>query len=516
MNHLNYQVLARTTRPTKFSEVIGQEALTQTLKNAIESGRLAHAFILTGTRGVGKTTTARLLARALNCIGEDGQGQPTAEPCGKCMHCVAIAEDRHVDVIEVDAATRTGVDDMRQLMEGISYKPVMGRYKIYIIDEVHMLSKNAFNALLKTLEEPPLHVKLIFATTEIRKVPLTILSRCQRFDLKRIPVDLLANHFKNILEKEKVTFEEEAVLCIARAAAGSARDGLSILEQAIVGAQGGKMLLSQVQKMLGLSDREKIFQLLGFLLKGNVSECLEAGHALYMEGADPDLILQDLLNLIHQSLTFKVTDKNGSLAADLEAVVSLVSAETLMMLWQVLMKGAEELKVSSLPLETLEVILIRAMHVKAITSGEEVSQKPEVSITARQAPQASVNHVSPMPAPSSLPKTFDEVVGLFEKKREPIIADYLIHDVSLVDFKEGSLKLNVLKKNPENLHPRIAKLLSDYTSSLWTVETVAEKGEDPLGVQRQQAETSRKEKVLATDEVKKLVELFPGAQVTVK
>lgn len=520
---INYQVLARTTRPTKFSELIGQEALTQTLKNAIESGRLAHAFILTGTRGVGKTTTARLMARSLNCVGADGKGQPTSEPCGLCDQCQAVGEDRHVDVIEVDAATRTGVDDMRQLMEGINYKPVMGRYKIYIIDEVHMLSKNAFNSLLKTLEEPPPHVKFIFATTEIRKVPLTILSRCQRFDLRRIPADVLAAHFKNILEKEKISFEDEAIDCIAGAAEGSARDGLSILEQAIVSGVGGKITLSGVQSMLGLSDREKIAHLFELVMKGSVADSLDAVRSLYMEGADAELILQDLLEMTYQVLAYKTAGSTKLPGPKLPELAAQISAENLMLVWQVLIKGVEEMKVSSLLLENLEVILIRAMHIQGMMSPQKDAEgyaaaRPEaLGVASGKASVAvpAAESIKPV-LPQWAPKDFEDVVHLFEKKREPMIVDYLTHSVGLVHFEPGLIKINLCRPGAENFQAKVSKLLSEYTGSSWTVEVVHDKGQAPLGIQHQRVQEERQKAALSTDEAKKIAELFPGAQVVVK
>src|ERR671913_620756 len=263
-----YRVLARKYRPQTFAELIGQDAMVKTLANAIERGRIAHAFLLTGVRGVGKTSTARLVAKALNCVGPDGQGGPTIEPCGVCEPCVAIAEGRHIDVIEMDAASHTGVDDVREIIEAVRYASVSARYKIYIIDEVHMLSKNAFNALLKTLEEPPEHVKFLFATTEVNKVPVTVLSRCQRFDLRRIPAEKLAEHFAHVSAAEAVEIEPEALAMIARAAEGSARDGLSILDQAIAHGAGG-VTADQVRSMLGLSDRGAVRRLLGLLLAGD-------------------------------------------------------------------------------------------------------------------------------------------------------------------------------------------------------------------------------------------------------
>ena len=288
----HYRVLARKYRPSDFSGLVGQDALVRTLTNAIAQGRLAHAFMLTGVRGVGKTTTARILARAFNCIGIDGKGGPTAEPCGKCEHCTAIAEDRHVDVIEMDAASRTGVGDIRELIEGVRYRPVSARYKIYIIDEVHMLSTNAFNALLKTLEEPHAHVKFVFATTEIRKVPVTVLSRCQRFDLRRIDADVLAQHFAGIAKAEGAKISANALALIARAADGSARDGLSLLDQAI-GMGEGEVSEEQVRDMLGLADRTQLFDLFEGLMQGE-AKALDQLNTMYQSGADPIVVLQEI------------------------------------------------------------------------------------------------------------------------------------------------------------------------------------------------------------------------------
>ena len=291
-------MLARKYRPQTLDDLKGQDALVRTLRNALASGRLAHAFVLTGVRGVGKTTTARIIAKGLNCIGPDGTGGPTVTPCGVCDACRSITEDRHVDVMEMDAASRTGVDDIREIIEGVRYKPVSARYKVYIIDEVHMLSRNAFNALLKTLEEPPEHVKFIFATTEIRKVPVTVLSRCQRFDLRRFDISELMTLFGTICGKEGVAADEEALALISRAADGSARDGLSILDQAMALADG-KITASQVQDMLGLADRALVFDLFESMMGGKIAEALEIVRSTYASGADPVVVLQDLLDLTH-------------------------------------------------------------------------------------------------------------------------------------------------------------------------------------------------------------------------
>ena len=308
----DYTVLARKYRPGSFDGLIGQEPIVRTLTNAVEAGRLAQAFILTGVRGVGKTTTARIIARVLNCIGEDGNGGPTATPCGICEHCIAIVQDRHVDVQEMDAASRTGVDDIRELIESVRYRPSMARYKVYIIDEVHMLSKNAFNALLKTLEEPPEHVKFIFATTEIRKIPVTVLSRCQRFDLRRVNEKTLFDHFRSVADSEGVEVSETALDLIARAADGSVRDGLSLLDQAISHSTG---LVDdrQISEMLGLADRSQTFLLFETILMGKIGPALKIFEQLYTSGADPSRVIEDLLEITHLLTRIKVTP---SLAED--------------------------------------------------------------------------------------------------------------------------------------------------------------------------------------------------------
>ena len=307
-----YRVLARKYRPTTFADLIGQDALVQTLKNAIDTNKIAQAYILTGIRGIGKTTSARIIARALNCIGPDGKGTMTTNPCGVCEHCRAIAEDRHVDVIEIDAASNTGVANIREIIDTTRYNPTSARFKIYIIDEVHMLSVPAFNALLKTLEEPPERVKFIFATTEIRKVPITVLSRCQRFDLKRVEPELLTRHLKNIVQKENVTAQEEALKLIARAADGSVRDALSLLDQAI--AHGAGNVDSElVRSMIGLTDRSLIVELYEHLMKGDIKATLSAFENQYNSGADPVVVLQDLLDLTHRITRIKIAE---SLADD--------------------------------------------------------------------------------------------------------------------------------------------------------------------------------------------------------
>ncbi|MFC3230111.1 DNA polymerase III subunit gamma/tau, partial [Marinibaculum pumilum] len=373
-----YRVLARKYRPTTFDALIGQEALVRTLTNAIEAGRIAQAFILTGVRGVGKTTTARLIARGLNCSGPDGQGRETPSPCGACDNCLAIAEERHPDVLEMDAASRTGIGDIREIIEAVRYGPVLGRYKIYIIDEVHMLSTAAFNGLLKTLEEPPPFVKFIFATTEIRRVPVTVLSRCQRFDLRRVDVATLSAHLAGIAGQEGAEVDETALQLIARAAEGSVRDGLSLMDQAIAHGSG-TVGADAVRDMLGLADRGEIFALFEQLMHGRIGEALDTAMRLYDRGADPVVIAQDLLDVTHWVTRVKVTpavaDDPGLPEEERSRGRSLAEALPMTGLsraWQMLMKGLTEVRMAPQPMQALEMSLIRMAYAADLPPPEEV------------------------------------------------------------------------------------------------------------------------------------------------
>lgn len=362
-----YVVLARKYRPQNFNDLLGQDALVQTLTNAITNNRLHHAYMLTGIRGIGKTTTARIIAKALNCIGLDGKGEATVNPCGVCENCVAIANDRHIDVIELDAASRTGVDDIREILDGVRYRPTNARYKLYIIDEVHMLSRNAFNALLKTLEEPPAHVKFIFATTEIRKVPVTILSRCQRFDLQRLNIETLMTLFNKLAKAENFKAEEEALHLIAKSADGSARDGLSLLDQAI-SLSGGNIKIDTVKDMIGLADRNNIFELFDNLLNGDIEKLIKNLNNEYVNGASPLLLLQDLINITHMLAKTKIVPKfiNDESITENEREfckkLSEVSIAILSRIWQMLIKGISELQVAPVQIDALEMILIRIAY----------------------------------------------------------------------------------------------------------------------------------------------------------
>lgn len=364
-----YRVLARKYRPQTFAELIGQNAMVQTLANAIRRERLAHAFLMTGVRGVGKTSTARLMAKSLNCVGPDGRGGPTISPCGICEPCQAIAEGRHIDVIEMDAASNTSVDDVREIIEAVRYAAVSARYKIYIIDEVHMLSKNAFNALLKTLEEPPGHVKFIFATTEVGKVPITILSRCQRFDLKRIPANLLSDHFMMVSRLENIEAEPEAIGMIATAADGSVRDGLSILDQAIAHADldgDGRVSASKVREMLGLADKSAVRRLFGHLLAGEAQSLLDAVAKQHALGVEPAALVRSLMDLVHKITLAGAGASLPEIAdhaeeAEIRDWAGQLGKANVHRLWQLLLKGLEEVARAPQPQAALDMALLRAM-----------------------------------------------------------------------------------------------------------------------------------------------------------
>ncbi|MDA0902272.1 MAG: DNA polymerase III subunit gamma/tau [Proteobacteria bacterium] len=375
----SYQVLARKYRPSNFEELIGQEVLVETLTNAIANQKIAHAFILTGIRGIGKTTTARIIAKALNCLGEDEKADIPRKPCGKCSSCVAIANSRHQDVIEIDAASRTGVDDIREIIDSIGYAPATGRYKVYIIDEVHMLSNNAFNALLKTLEEPPAHTKFIFATTEIRKVPITVLSRCQRFDLRRLNSEELAQHLANVLQKEGFEAQEQALSLIADAAEGSVRDALSITDRALSHNNYQKSLSGAVvADIIGLNDKGKIIDLFELILQGNVDQALHSFNGFYENGTDPVTLLQDLLEINHKTTIcksvkdYKLTNLSDEQQKKIVEIADKTSIANLARIWQMMLKGLNELSYNANQKSIFEMLLIRICHLSNLPSLEKI------------------------------------------------------------------------------------------------------------------------------------------------
>lgn len=510
-----YRVLARKYRPQSFAELIGQDAMVRTLGNAIERDRLAHAFLLTGVRGVGKTSTARLIAKALNCVGPDGQGGPTIDPCGICEPCRAISEGRHIDVVEMDAASHTGVDDVREIIEAVRYSAVSARYKVYIVDEVHMLSKNAFNALLKTLEEPPQHVKFLFATTEVNKVPVTVLSRCQRFDLRRIPAEKLAAHFGEVAAKEGVEVEPEALALIARAAEGSARDGLSILDQAIAHGPGG-VSAEQVRTMLGLSDRGAIRRLLGVILSGDARAALAVLRDQYDLGVEPNAVIRGLLESVHAITRAKVggADDAAQSAEEREAFsdwAGRLGHAAVHRLWQLLVKGLAEVHASPMPLEAAEMAILRVIHaselpdpgalIEKLTGGEAIAPRPAAAeLAAPSAPAAR----------AAMPATFRDMVETLEARGRRHLAQQLHDNARPIIYAPPELVLSL--KGPMATRD-LAAALKEATGQSWQVRTEDEGGEPTLQEQEQSAEKAREQSVLETPLVKAALEAFPGAEL---
>jgi DNA polymerase-3 subunit gamma/tau len=507
-----YRVLARKYRPQTFAELIGQDAMVTTLGNAIARGRIAHAFLLTGVRGVGKTSTARLVAKALNCIGPDGQGGPTIDPCGVCEPCRAIAEGRHIDVIEMDAASHTGVDDVREIIEAVRYSAVSARYKIYIIDEVHMLSKSAFNALLKTLEEPPEHVKFLFATTEVNKVPVTVLSRCQRFDLRRIPAEQLAAHFGAVAKAEQVEVEAEALQVIARAAEGSARDGLSILDQAIAHGEGG-VKAADVRQMLGLADRGRVRRLLVAVLTGDVATPLgqlDEAHAL---GVDPTALLRGLMESLHA-----VTRAKAGAAADVlqsseerdsaGEVATRLSWAQIHRLWQLLLKGLTDVGIAPDPHEAATMALLRLIHAAdlpdpgAILTRLEIGEAP--AATPRQAP------ASAEPA-TRAPASFAALVDAIEADGKQLLGVQLRNQVGLIRYAPPELSLKPLKPLGPDFAREVAAAAKQVSGMSWDVRLSDEGGEPSLHDQEAIAEQRARAAILEQPGVRDLIAAFPDA-----
>jgi DNA polymerase-3 subunit gamma/tau len=535
-----YRVLARKYRPITFDDLIGQEAMVRTLRNAFAVGRVAHAFMLTGVRGVGKTTTARIIARALNCVGPDGTGGPTADPCGVCANCAGILADRHPDVIEMDAASRTGVDDMREVIEATRFRPMQARTKVFVIDEVHMLSRNAFNAVLKTLEEPPPHVKFVFATTEIRKVPITVLSRCQRFDLRRVRIAELSQLFARIAEKENITIQPAALEQIARSADGSVRDGLSLLDQAIAQVDqgpGASVTAAQVIDMLGLADREAVFELMDAVMSGKPAAALMITERAHERGADIGTLLQDLLDLLHTVTRLKSIPSlreshdlpeaertRGAEFADRLTVPVLSRA------WQILLKGVGEVEVAPDRRAAAEMVLIRLCHVADMPTPSELIRRltspgPPPSPSLPPAPGGggggvrAVANGAPMVSAEATPDagpriaTFRDVVALVGERKEAMLHAHLLHSVHLVRFAPPVIELRPQPEAPRDLSSKLAALLTDLTGTRWTIALSREMGEPTIAEQGNAADTARKTAAADHPLVRAILAAFPGARI---
>ena len=532
-----YKVLARKYRPQKFEDLVGQDSLVQILKGAITNDRLAHAYVLTGVRGVGKTTTARLIAMSINC---QKRSKDNCEPCGDCDSCKSTGVDSNLDVIEMDAASNTGVDDIREIIDNVKYKPIIGKYKIFIIDEVHMLSKSAFNALLKTLEEPPDHVKFIFATTEVKKIPITVLSRCQRFDLLRIENNNLTKHLLKVVELENIDIDNDAISLIVRAADGSIRDGLSLLDQAITN-QNIKIDSKAISTMLGLAEREKIFDLIEKILEGNSFEALALYKKLYDLGADVIMIFDEMMNVIHFLIQLKMAPdiKNDIYIPEIERTRGLelsskLNLNNLNIIWQILFRGYQELQSGFHLFQHGEMIIIRIIYlhdgnnpddlVKKIqhkeqteisnnpntVDGERIDQKNTVVNFTKEFPES--NEKKSNQNYKSI-KNFREFVDMFFKNREGILHNKLYNDVSMISFKDGEVVINTSKISDPSFNRNIAKLISTWTGKIWQVNSSTSNIGKSL--YEEDIINQQKEIELMKDnlEIKKILKEFPNSEI---
>jgi DNA polymerase III subunit gamma/tau len=547
-----YQVLARKYRPATFADLIGQDAMVRTLKNAFEADRIAHAFVMTGVRGVGKTTAARIIAKGMNCIGSDGKGGPTIEPCGQCEPCIAIAEGRHVDVMEMDAASRTGVGDIREIIESVHYSATSARYKIYIIDEVHMLTTNAFNALLKTLEEPPEHVKFIFATTEIRKIPVTVLSRCQRFDLRRMePEDTIA-YLRKLADLEKVQINDEALALVTRAAEGSMRDALSLLDQAI--AHGaGETNADQVRAMLGLADRGRVLDLFDLVMKGDAAAALAELSGQYADGADPMAVLRDLAEITHWTSVIKITPEaadDPTISPDEKArgidMAARLPMRALSRMWQMLLKSLEEVALAPNAMMAAEMAIIRLTHVAELPSPEDLVRKLQSSppvgpgggagrISAPSSSGTTAQNHTPQPQGSSVSAIagggavasaepvanaalarfthFEAVVNLIRANRDMQLLVEIEDNFRLAKYSPGRIEFQMTENTPRELASKLATRLQSWTGVRWAVSVVSEGGGQTIGEARNAARDDLQAQALAHPMVQAVFAAFPGAEI---
>ncbi|MGY4575390.1 MULTISPECIES: DNA polymerase III subunit gamma/tau [Bradyrhizobium] len=554
-----YRVLARKYRPSSFEDLIGQEAMVRTVSNAFETGRIPQAWILTGVRGVGKTTTARILARALNYAKADGSVQgPTIHMPDLGVHCQAIMESRHMDVLEMDAASHTGVDDVRQINDSVRYAPASARYKVYIIDEVHMLSTAAFNAFLKTLEEPPEHAKFVFATTEIRKVPITVLSRCQRFDLRRVEADVLMKHLGNIAAKEGVEVEPEALGIIARAAEGSVRDSLSLFDQAIAHA-AGNVKADAVRQMLGLADRTRVIDLFEQLARGDIAAAFAEFRAQYDVGADPVVVLSDLAEFVNFVTRVKFVPGTADNVAfgETERVrarefAAKLSMRVLSRMWQMLLKGIAEVQTATRPAAAAEMVLVRIAYVADLPTPDEAIRMIEqngggaapatsgsaASSPSRGAPSSAMSAMpsAPVRAPQAAPRadlaarpqmaapvadaapalrisSFPQLIALAGEKRDIMMKSALEADVRLVRIEDGQLEIALEPKAQRALVTDLSRKLELWTGRRWTVIISNEAGQPTVRSQNELARSEHQRAAEADPRVQEVLARFPGTKV---
>jgi DNA polymerase III subunit gamma/tau len=543
-----YQVLARKYRPETFADLVGQEAMVRTLKNAFAADRIAHAFIMTGIRGTGKTTTARIIAKGLNCVGPDGNGGPTTEPCGKCEPCRAIAEGRHVDVMEMDAASRTGVGDIREIIDSVHYRAASARYKIYIIDEVHMLSTSAFNALLKTLEEPPAHVKFIFATTEIRKVPVTVLSRCQRFDLKRIEPEVMLALLNRIATAEGASISEAALALITRAAEGSARDATSLLDQAISNG-AGETSADQVRAMLGLADRGRVLDLFDLIMKGEAAAAMAELAAQYADGADPIAVLRDLAEITHWISVIKITPsaaEDPTTPPDEQTrgldMAARLPMRSLSRMWQMLLKSLEEAALAPNAMMAAEMAVILLTHVADLPDPETLIRKlqsqpqpPAVLGGAPAGGSGAVHAPSMRMAPAAPARgpvmqggqavalaesqlqvyaSFPQIVDLIREKRDMRLLVEVETTLRLARYAPGRIEFEPTPDAAPDLAARLSQRLQGWTGGRWGVSVVSTGGAPTIAEERDKDKLAAEAEALQNPLVMAVLAAFPGAKIT--
>lgn len=476
----NYIVLARKYRPQDLTELVGQEALVKILNNSIRENKVAHSFLLTGIRGIGKTTTARIIAKTLNCTDLQ-QSEGIFIPCKKCKNCLSCSEQNHPDIIELDAASKTGVGDIREVIENSSYSPILGKYKIYIIDEVHMLSNNAFNALLKTLEEPPAHLKFIFATTEYRKIPLTIVSRCQKHELRSFTVDSLMGLIKKVCKKESIAFEEDAIKVLATHARGSARDALSLLDMVVLNSDNKLITTTFIEKALGVSDKETLYKLLENLIKGNAKNCLDIAQNLFLQGVESSYLLEDLLEICTESSKVLAVENyiNSSLLSDFDRIqlknlTSFTDIPRLSRVWQMLFKGISELKYSDLPIATIEMLFIRICYLSSEPTPIELLSEIKKKInqhTLTDNKTLSDNSLIQESSNQTLSTlTFEDIVALFKEKKEMFLYHHLKSDVAPVLISGNNLKIKLINHLDSNILNQLKNKLRDFTSQNWVIE----------------------------------------------
>jgi DNA polymerase-3 subunit gamma/tau len=540
-----YQVLARKYRPETFADLVGQEAMVRTLKNAFAADRIAHAFVMTGIRGTGKTTTARIIAKGLNCVGTDGKGGPTTEPCGVCEPCRAIAEGRHVDVLEMDAASRTGVGDIREIIDSVHYRAASARFKVYIIDEVHMLSTAAFNALLKTLEEPPAHVKFIFATTEIRKVPVTVLSRCQRFDLKRIEPEVMIGLLQRIASSEGAAISDDALALITRAAEGSARDATSLLDQAISHGSG-ETSADQVRAMLGLADRGRVLDLFDLIMKGDAAGALTELSAQYSDGADPMAVLRDLAEITNWLSVLKITPEvadDPTVPPDERArgldMAGRLPMRALSRMWQMLLKAIEEVALAPNAMMAAEMAVIRLTHVADLPDPEKLIRRlqshPAPGPIPGGAPSGGGGTVhapmmrsplAPMRGPMMqatapalsesnllIVASFPALIELIREKRDPKFLMEIEESIRLVHFAQGRIEFEPAPGAKPDLAARLSQRLQGWTGQRWALSVVGSGGAPTLREVHDRADIQIRQEAEADPLVRSVIAAFPGARI---